>query len=49
VDYSCSVPVPIRAARAAAREQAWALAGENAPGGDGALVTVDLDATIVIG
>ena len=38
----------IRAARAAARERAWALAGENAPGADGALVTVDLDATIVI-
>ena len=37
----------IRAARAAARERAWALAGENAPGADG-LVTVDLDATIVI-
>jgi Transposase DDE domain group 1 len=38
----------IRAARAAARERAWALAGGNAPGGDGGLVTVDLDATIVI-
>jgi DDE family transposase len=39
----------IRAARAAARERAWALAGEAAPGsGDGGLVTVDLDATIVI-
>ena len=37
----------IRAARAAARERAWALAGDNAPGADG-LVTVDLDATIVI-
>jgi hypothetical protein len=37
----------IRAARAAARERAWALAGNAAPGGDG-LVTVDLDATIVI-
>jgi hypothetical protein len=37
----------IRAARAAARERAWALAGENAPGADG-MVTVDLDATIVI-
>jgi hypothetical protein len=38
----------IRAARAAARERAWGIAGGNAPGGDGALVTVDLDATIVI-
>ena len=38
----------IRAARAAARERAWVLAGENAPGADGGLVTVDLDATIVI-
>jgi hypothetical protein len=38
----------IRAARAAARERAWALAGQEAPGGDDGLVTVDLDATIVI-
>jgi hypothetical protein len=38
----------IRGARAAAREQAWALGGAAAPGGDGGLVTVDLDATIVI-
>ena len=38
----------IRAARAAAREHAWALAGENAPGQDGSLVTIDLDATAVI-
>src|SRR5438105_9026736 len=38
----------IRSARAAARERAWALAGDAAPGADGALVTVDLDATIVI-
>jgi hypothetical protein len=38
----------IRAARAAARERAWALAGDAAPGADGDLVTVDLDATIVI-
>ena len=38
----------IRGARATARERAWALAGENAPGADGGLVTVDLDATIVI-
>ena len=38
----------IRAARAAARERAWALAGDDAPGADGGLVTVDLDATIVI-
>jgi hypothetical protein len=38
----------IRSARAAARERAWALAGDAAPGADGGLVTVDLDATIVI-
>src|SRR5262249_38338521 len=38
----------IRAARATARERVWALAGENAPGADGGLVTIDLDATIVI-
>ena len=38
----------VRSARAAARERAWALAGPTAPGGDGGLVTVDLDATIVI-
>jgi hypothetical protein len=38
----------VRAARAAARERAWALAGDAAPGADGALVVVDLDATIVI-
>jgi hypothetical protein len=37
----------IRAARAAARQRAWALAGDAAPGADGGLVTVDLDATIV--
>jgi hypothetical protein len=38
----------IRSARAAARERAWALAGQEAPGSDGGLVTVDLDATIVV-
>ena len=38
----------IRAARSAARERAWALAGQNAPGADGGLVTVNLHATIVI-
>jgi hypothetical protein len=38
----------IRAARAAARERAWHLAGASAPGSDGGLVTVDLDATIVV-
>jgi len=37
----------IRAARAAARQQAWELAGNAAPGAGGGLVTVDLDATIV--
>jgi hypothetical protein len=38
----------IRAARAAARERAWALAGEHAPGAAGALIPVDIDATIVL-
>ena len=38
----------IGAARAAARERAWALAGDAAPGADGGPVIVDLDATIVI-
>ena len=38
----------IRAARAAAREQAWDLGGQAAPGVDGELITIDIDATIVI-
>ena len=38
----------IRKARAAARERAWALAGAAAPGADGSLIPVDIDATIVI-
>ena len=38
----------IRTARAAARERAWALAGDQAPGAGGSLVTVDIDATIVL-
>jgi Transposase DDE domain group 1 len=38
----------VRSARAAARERAWALAGDTAPGADGALVTFDPDATVVI-
>jgi len=37
----------IRGARAAARERAWELAGDAAPGTDGTLITVDIDATIV--
>jgi hypothetical protein len=37
----------IRSARAAARERAWELAGDAAPGADGALIPVDIDATIV--
>ena len=37
----------VRAARAAARARAWELAGDAAPGADGGLVTVDIDATIV--
>jgi hypothetical protein len=38
----------IRAARAAARERAWALAGDAAPGGTAGPVVIDLDATIVV-
>jgi hypothetical protein len=38
----------IRKARAAARERAWALAGDRAPGADGSLIPVDIDATIVL-
>jgi Transposase DDE domain group 1 len=37
----------VRSARAAARARAWALAGDASPGTDGALITVDIDATIV--
>jgi hypothetical protein len=37
----------IRSARAAARQRAWELAGDAAPGANGGLVTVDIDATIV--
>jgi hypothetical protein len=38
----------VRSVRAEARERAWALAAGAAPGADGGLVTIDLDATIVI-
>nr|WP_325051942.1 IS1380 family transposase [Actinomadura harenae] len=38
----------LRAARAAAREHVWELAGERAPGAGGGLIPLDLDATIVI-
>ncbi|MFF4777001.1 IS1380 family transposase [Microtetraspora fusca] len=38
----------IRAARAIARRQAWTLAGQHAPGTDGELIPIDIDATIVI-
>jgi hypothetical protein len=37
----------IRAARAGAREGAWSLAGDAAPGAGGRLVTMDIDATLV--
>ena len=37
----------IRAARPAARDLAWVLAGPSAPGAVGGLTTVDIDATIV--
>jgi Transposase DDE domain group 1 len=38
----------IRTARAAARERAWALAGDRAPGAGGRLIPVDIDATVVL-
>ncbi|WP_182878256.1 transposase [Microbispora sp. H10670] len=38
----------IRAARSTARERTWALAGTPAPGADGELIPIDIDATIVI-
>ncbi|RGA00675.1 IS1380 family transposase [Microbispora triticiradicis] len=38
----------IRAARATARQRAWALAGNAAPGAGGELIALDIDATIVI-
>ena len=38
----------VRKARAAARERAWALAGDRAPGADGDLIAADIDATIVL-
>jgi hypothetical protein len=38
----------IRTARAAARERAWVLAGERAPGADGSLIPVDIDAPILL-
>jgi hypothetical protein len=37
----------LRGARAAARTRAWELAGDAAPGADGGLVIIDIDATIV--
>lgn len=38
----------IRGARAAAREHVWKVAGQAAPGTGGALIPLDLDATLVI-
>ena len=38
----------IRAARATARARAWTLAGPAAPGADGELIPLDIDATILI-
>jgi hypothetical protein len=37
----------IRKARAAARQRAWELAGDAAPGAGGTLIPLDVDATIV--
>src|SRR5262249_43661851 len=36
----------IRAARAAARDRAWAAAGDRAPGAEGSLIVVDIDARL---
>ncbi|WP_214102717.1 IS1380 family transposase [Acrocarpospora catenulata] len=38
----------IRTARAAARQRAWSLSGQDASGTDGELIPLDIDATIVI-
>ncbi|MEU8193291.1 IS1380 family transposase [Microbispora amethystogenes] len=38
----------IRVARATARERAWTLAATHAPGANGELIGIDIDATIVI-
>ncbi|MEZ7127744.1 IS1380 family transposase [Nonomuraea sp. AD125B] len=38
----------IRTARAEARQRAWHLTGQRAPGADGELIPLDIDATIVI-
>ncbi|MGH8967434.1 MAG: IS1380 family transposase, partial [Actinomycetes bacterium] len=38
----------IRKARASARARAWELVGEHAPGTGGAMIPVDLDATVVL-
>jgi hypothetical protein len=38
----------IRKARATARERAWSLAGDRAPGADKGLIPLDLDATLVV-
>ncbi|WP_268778006.1 IS1380 family transposase [Sphaerimonospora mesophila] len=38
----------IRVARTAARQRAWTPAGTHAPGADGELIPIDIDATIVI-
>jgi hypothetical protein len=35
-------------ARAAARERAWALAGDRAPGAGGKLISVDIGATVAL-
>jgi Transposase DDE domain group 1 len=37
----------IRAARAGARQRAWALAGQAAPGSGGGMIMADIDATLV--
>jgi hypothetical protein len=47
---AADAPAAVKAigqARAAARDRAWQLAGSQAPGTDGGLIPVDIDATIV--
>jgi hypothetical protein len=43
---AADAPRTLKAIRAA-RKRAWALAGQDAPGADGGLITVDIHATIV--
>jgi hypothetical protein len=46
-DVAADAPRALKVVRAATRERAWALAGPSAPGVDGGLITMDIDATVV--